>query len=123
MDDEYSEQFDLDPGPGLVAHVAIVIARDGDSRVLDRMDRRLVIDPERMALATVEIRGQSLDDLARNMGAYSVNAVKSIGDPGHGNSVVAVDAAVRSGMTRAQARRGALIDRDPRGGDRGEYDG
>ena len=108
MDDDYSEDFEPEPGPGLVAHIAIVIARDGDSRVLEKMDRRLVIDPERMALATVEIRGQSLDDLARNMGGYAVNAVRSIGDPGYGNTIVAVDAAVRSVMGRAIARRAAM---------------
>lgn len=126
MEDEYEEYGEPEPGPGFVAHIAIVVARDGDDRVLDRMDRRLVIDPERMALATVEIRGQSLDDLACNMGSYSVNVVKSIGDPGHGNSIVAVDESVRLGMSRVHARRGgirAIGDDDPRGGDVGEYDG
>ena len=108
----YTEVIEPEMGPGLVAHIAIVVARDGDERVLQRMDRRLVVDESELSLATVEIRAQNLEDLAVRLGEYSVAAVTAIGDPGHGNTRVAVDSAIRSGIGRARARRGEFYDPD-----------
>jgi hypothetical protein len=97
------EEFVPDPGPGLVAHIAIVVARAGDDRVLARMDERLAI---------IELRAQSADDLAVCVGRYGSVAVRSVGDPGYGNVGVPLNAAIRSGVSYERAARGGFLDAD-----------
>jgi hypothetical protein len=85
--------------PRFVAKIAIVIARDGDQRVLDRMDQHL---------EAIEIRGDSLRDLQIHAQRYACDAVSSIGDPGHGTVGVAIDAAYNTGIELSKAGDGEL---------------
>lgn len=74
LDSTALEDFVPEPGPGLVAHVAIVVARD---------DQRLVACMDSYITSTIEIRAGSTDDLAIAVGKYSRRLVRSIGDPGY----------------------------------------
>lgn len=84
-----------------MAHVAIVIARDGDPKVLSAMDRHL--EP-------VEIRATTPENLCLKVAHYAKDAVLSIGDPGDGNVSVALDVAIAQGTPLAAAGSGSIAE-------------
>ena len=100
-DDE--DGFVVEPGPGLVAHISIVVARAGDDRVIDRMDAEM---------RSIEHRAQTVEDLAFTVARYASDAIRAIGDPGYGNVSGSLYAALRTGVEYEDARRGAFYDPD-----------
>jgi hypothetical protein len=101
MSGDYEDELHPDPGPGLVALVAITVARDDGT--LENLERWLT---------PIEIRASGVDDLTLRVGRYAANAVKSIGDPGYGHIVSAREAARRTGVDEQAAARGVIFDRD-----------
>ena len=69
-----------EPRPRLVAHIALVIAREGDETALANMDRHLV---------AFEVVADSTNDLAVKLGRYVTDAALGLRVPSEGHVTVA----------------------------------
>lgn len=69
-------------GPGYIALISVCIARDEDEKV--RATMPFFLDNP------IEVKADTIDDLAIKISQYSMDAVVSISDPGPGNIAIAM---------------------------------